>query len=135
MAKISTCQYALNHFDESQNTLERAIRYARKQTCLSLDDRLLGAEMINNLGTLQLRKGSPEAASRSFAVCLTLFEDAARDCLYELSESVSHSISWNLFIVKSNAAFTKMVARQFAGAIFDLENALMVSLSRVERRN
>ncbi|CAJ1964227.1 unnamed protein product [Cylindrotheca closterium] len=125
LSKISTCQYALDQFDDAQSTLRRAGENAKKKSSVSLNDRLLLAEMINNMGTVHWRKGMTTAANDCFVESLDILQNAASDCLYEDSATASQSVSLNIFIVRCNIGFAKMTGKEFKESIPELENALM----------
>lgn len=120
------CQFALDQFDDSQGTLQRAVKYGRRHSSLPLEDQLLLAEMMNNLGTLHCRKGMFALANDCFVGSFDILKNAASDCLYE--ETLTQSVSLNISIVRANAGFAKMAAKTFKEAIPDLENALLVRI-------
>jgi hypothetical protein len=124
LVKVATCRYAINEFAEAHARLEEALVYARR-TCVTIDDRMQMAEILNNLGCLAYMCGQPVAANSFYRDSMDVQFGALSDSLYAGSATWGQSISLNISITRANIGFIKLVTKELSVAITAMENALM----------
>lgn len=122
--KLAVCRYALNEFAEAHARLEEALFYARK-SCISIEDRVQMAEILNNLGCLAYMCGQPTAANSFYRDSMDVQFGALSDSLYGGNATLGQSISLNISITRANIGFIKLVTKDLPVAVTALENALM----------
>jgi len=124
LVRLAICRYALNEFAEAHARLEEALMCA-KSSCVTLEDRLQIAEVLNNLGCLAYMSGQPVAASSYYRDSMDIQFGALSDSLYIGNAMSGQSISLNISISRGNIGFLKLVTKDLPVAITALENALM----------
>ncbi|KAL3924217.1 MAG: hypothetical protein SGILL_001180 [Bacillariaceae sp.] len=124
LVKVATCRYAINEFAEAHARLEEALVYA-KRSCITIDDRMMVAEILNNLGCLAYMCGQPVAANSFYRDSMDIQFGVLSDSLYAGNATWGRSISLNISITRANIGFVKLVTKELPVAITALENALM----------
>lgn len=121
---MATCRYAINEFAEAHARLEEALVYARR-SCITIDDRMLMAEILNNLGCLAYMCGQPVTANSFYRDSMDVQFGVLSDSLYGGNATWGQTISLNISITRANIGFIKLVTKELPVAITALENALM----------
>lgn len=98
--------------------------YARR-SCITIDDRMLMAEILNNLGCLAYMCGQPVAANGFYRDSMDVQFGVLSDSLYAGNATWGQTISLNISITRANIGFIKLVTKELPVAITALENALM----------
>ncbi|KAG7352237.1 tetratricopeptide repeat protein [Nitzschia inconspicua] len=124
MVKLAICRYAVNEFAEAHARLEEALVYARR-SCITIDDRMLMAEILNNLGCLAYMCGQPVAANGFYRDSMDVQFGVLSDSLYAGNSTWGRTISLNISITRANIGFIKLVTKELPVAVTALENALM----------
>jgi hypothetical protein len=122
--KMAVCRYAINEFGEAHAKLEQALTFARR-SCITIEDRMLVAEILNNLGCLAYMSGQPVAANSLYRDSMDVQFGVLSDSLYAGNATWGQTISLNISITRANIGFIKLVTKELSVAITALENALM----------
>jgi tetratricopeptide (TPR) repeat protein len=124
LVKMAVCRYAMNEFEEAHAKLEQALAYARR-SCTAIEDRMLVAEILNNLGCLAYMCGQPVAANSFYRDSMDVQFGVLSDSLYAGNATLGQTISLNISITRANIGFIKLVTKELPVAVTAFENALM----------
>lgn len=125
LVKLAICRYARNEFADAHARLEEALDKCSSTSHTTLEDRLLMAEILNNLGCLAYMSGQPASASSYYRDSMDLQFGALSDSLYIGNSATGRSISLNISISRGNIGFLKLVTKELSVGITALENTLM----------